>query len=52
MIYTLIQDKVFFDVGANNGFTSVPVAQNNSNVKVYAFEPTPDEVNIFFKRRS
>jgi len=44
MIYTLIQDKVFFDVGANNGFTSVPVAQNNGDVKVYAFEPTPEMI--------
>jgi len=50
MIYTLIQNKVLFDVGANNGFTSVPVAQNDSNVKVYAFEPTPEMIQEIEKK--
>jgi|GEM_PF-625900 len=35
---------VFFDVGANNGFTSVPVAQQHPHAHVYAFEPTPQMV--------
>ena len=32
---------VFFDVGANNGSSSIPVAQQNKDVTVWAFEPTP-----------
>ena len=44
MIYTQIINKVFFDIGANNGYTSVPVAQRDNNIQVYAFEPTPEMI--------
>ena len=44
MIYTQIINKVFFDIGANNGYTSVPIAQKDNNIKVYAFEPTPEMI--------
>jgi FkbM family methyltransferase len=33
---------VIFDIGANNGHTSVPVAQKHPHAQVYAFEPTPE----------
>ena len=36
--------KIYFDVGANNGFTSVPVALSSPDVIVYAFEPTPQMI--------
>jgi FkbM family methyltransferase len=36
---------IFFDVGANNGSTSVPLAKNSSDIVVYAFEPTPTLIN-------
>lgn len=39
-----VRSRVFFDVGANNGFTSVPVATNNRDFSVYAFEPTPEMI--------
>lgn len=41
---------VFFDVGANNGYTSVPVAERNPNVMVYGFEPTPQMISIIEQR--
>lgn len=44
IINNSIRNKVFFDVGANNGFTSVPVAYNNRDILVYAFEPTPEMI--------
>jgi FkbM family methyltransferase len=44
MISNQTINKIFFDVGANNGNTSVPYAQNDSNIKVYAFEPTPEMI--------
>ena len=44
MIYTQIINKVFFDIGANNGYTSVPIAQKDNNIKVYAFEPTHEMI--------
>ncbi len=33
--------RIFFDVGANNGSTSVPEAIKDPDTMVYAFEPTP-----------
>jgi FkbM family methyltransferase len=44
IVNNIIRNKVFFDVGANNGFTSVPVAMNNKEFSVYAFEPTPEMI--------
>lgn len=38
--------KIFFDIGANNGTTSIPVAQQQPNTDVYAFEPTPEMIQI------
>lgn len=43
---------VFFDVGANNGFTSIPVAERNRDVTVYAFEPTPQMIAIIEEKTS
>ena len=37
--------RVFFDVGSNDGSTSVSIAQNDVNTIVFAFEPTPRLVN-------
>lgn len=34
-------NKIFFDVGANNGSSSINAALDNDNTIVYAFEPTP-----------
>lgn len=33
--------KIFFDVGANYGTSSLDIARDDSNTIVYAFEPTP-----------
>jgi FkbM family methyltransferase len=41
---------VFFDVGANNGYSSVPVAQRNPETMVYGFEPTPQMIDIIESR--
>lgn len=35
---------ILFDVGTNWGDDSLPKASSNSNVEVYAFEPTPNMV--------
>lgn len=32
---------VFFDVGANDGSSSIPIARQHPGVTVWAFEPTP-----------
>lgn len=37
---------IFFDVGANNGYHSVPVAESKPDAIVYGFEPTPQMVEI------
>lgn len=37
---------IFFDVGANNGYHSVPVAESKPDTMVYGFEPTPQMVEI------
>ena len=36
--------KIFFDVGAELGLDSVPVAKNNPDILIYAFEPNPHMV--------
>ena len=43
--------KIFFDVGANFGTTSLPIAKNDPETIVYAFEPTP-ELILHLKRCS
>lgn len=48
--YQLIKNRVYFDVGANNGFTSIPVAAQNQDIKVYAFEPTPEMIHEIEKK--
>jgi FkbM family methyltransferase len=35
-------DYIYFDIGANNGCDSIPIALANNNARVYAFEPTPE----------
>ena len=40
-----LYNKVFFDVGANDGHTSIPVAEQHGNTLVYSFEPVPELVN-------
>jgi FkbM family methyltransferase len=40
-----LYERVFFDVGSNDGSTSVSIAQNDVNTVVFAFEPTPRLVN-------
>lgn len=37
-------EKVIFDVGANNGSSSVPLAIANPTYLVFAFEPTPEMI--------
>ena len=44
--------RIYFDVGANNGHQSVPVAANEPNTTVYAFEPTPEMIGIIESRTS
>ena len=39
-----IRNRVYFDVGANNGYTSVPIASRHQDTMVYAFEPTPEMI--------
>lgn len=41
---------IFFDVGANNGYSSVPVAQSRPDAMVYGFEPTPQMIEIIKSR--
>ena len=36
---------IMFDVGANNGSSSISFAKQNANAIVYAFEPTPVLIN-------
>lgn len=36
---------IFFDIGANNGSSSIHIANNKNNI-VYAFEPTPELAQI------
>ena len=39
-------EKVVFDVGANNGSSSVPLAIENPTYLVFAFEPTPEMIEV------
>jgi len=39
-------NKIFFDVGANNGSSSIHVAESDPDTIVYAFEPTPEMISI------
>jgi 31-O-methyltransferase len=39
------EQYIFFDVGANNGDSSVPIIRKNPDARVYAFEPVPALVN-------
>jgi FkbM family methyltransferase len=45
-----LYNRVFFDVGANDGHTSIPVAEQHANTLVYSFEPVPELVNIIRSR--
>jgi FkbM family methyltransferase len=42
--------RVFFDVGANDGRDSIDVAHKNPDMEVYAFEPTPEMVEVIKKK--
>ncbi len=42
--------KVVFDVGANNGNDTIPLAKNNKNITVYAFEPTPELFSLLCEK--
>lgn len=33
---------IYFDVGANFGKVSIPIAQSNPEATIYAFEPVPE----------
>jgi len=39
-------EKIVFDVGANNGSSSVPLAIANPTYLVFAFEPTPEMIEV------
>jgi FkbM family methyltransferase len=39
-------ETVIFDVGANNGSSSVPLAVENPTYLVFAFEPTPEMIEV------
>ena len=43
-------EKVVFDVGANNGSSSVPLAIANPNYLVFAFEPTPEMIDVILSK--
>lgn len=37
---------IFFDCGANDGYSSVPIAEANPTARVFGFEPTPRLIEI------
>lgn len=37
-----IYNRIVFDVGANNGSSTVDIAKSDTNTIVFAFEPTPE----------
>lgn len=39
-------NMIVFDVGANNGSSSVPLAKQNSDILVFGFEPTPEMIAV------
>jgi len=43
---------IFFDVGANNGSSSINLARNNPKSIVYAFEPTPQMIKVIEENTS
>ena len=44
----IIDDNtIFIDCGANAGFYSIPIAALNKECKIYSFEPSPIELNLF-----
>jgi FkbM family methyltransferase len=49
---TSLYKRVFFDVGSNNGSTSIPIVQNDINTIVFSFEPTPKLVNELIQKTS
>ena len=38
------KDSIFIDCGANQGFYTIPIAGHNLETKIYAFEPSPQEM--------
>lgn len=45
-------DKVIFDVGANDGSSHIGTALHNPNKLVFAFEPTPQMIDIIKSKTS
>ncbi|AGE55635.1 hypothetical protein ATCVMN08101_400L [Acanthocystis turfacea Chlorella virus MN0810.1] len=43
---------IFFDVGANNGSSTINIAKDSPDNTVYAFEPTPRMIDIIRSRTS
>lgn len=43
------KDKIVFDVGANEGFYTVGMKENNPNLKIVAIEPVPSTFNLLKK---
>lgn len=43
-------EKVFFDVGANNGDSFIGLAKSDPSIQVYAFEPTPEMYQLIEKK--
>jgi len=43
------KDKVIFDIGANEGFYTLKIKQNNPNAKIVAVEPNPFAFQILKK---
>lgn len=50
--YSIPEDAVIFDVGANMGSMSLPLAANTTKGKVFAFEPTHLAYSKFMKNLS
>jgi tRNA G46 methylase TrmB len=42
-------EKIVFDVGANNGSSSVPLAIANPTHLIFAFEPTTEDLNYYLE---
>lgn len=43
------KDKIVFDVGANEGFYTFRMKENNPNLKIMAIEPVPSTFNLLKK---
>ena len=41
-----MKPMIFFDCGANDGYSSVPIAEANPTARVFGFEPTPQLIDI------